>query len=251
MYIYKIDIPATGQCYIGQTTKSIQFRFGQHKNSNASSLIARAIQHWGNPIITQLHKASSKNELNRLETEEIKARNTIFPFGYNLSLGGAYEKARHKDNPDWQYEPDDSDINLPATINESKRGFRTLITELIQKQIISEDEYNEIADDFGISPITRRMEHKMVRITNNIWTGKVEKIVNSMGGGTWSTDWPIRLQQGPVTQKEMLEMMENSGVNYVNVWRHKAHNEAQRKLCNKIHAQVAENKLLLAVGETK
>jgi len=107
MYIYKIDIPANGQCYIGQTTKSIQFRFGQHKNSNASSLIARAIQHWGNPIITQLHKASSKNELNRLETEEIKAR------------------------------------------------------------------------------------------------------------------------------------------------RHKAHNEAQRKLCNKIHAQVAENKLLLVVGETK
>jgi hypothetical protein len=30
MYIYKIDIPATGQCYIGQTTKHYEIRFKQH-----------------------------------------------------------------------------------------------------------------------------------------------------------------------------------------------------------------------------
>jgi len=239
VYIYKIDIPATGQCYIGQTTKSYEFRFSQHKNPKAISLIGRAIQHWGDPKIIVLHKVNSKEELNRLETEEIRARNTIFPFGYNLSAGGATEYANHRDNPDWQYTPDDSDINLPATIKESKRGFTTLIKQLMQERYIDDEEYDEIADDFEVSPITRRMVHKGVRITNNIWTGKVEKVVNSIKG-TWSTDWPKRLQQGPISHEEMLEMMKNSGVNYVNVMRHKSHNEEMRKIANKIHARIAE-----------
>jgi GIY-YIG catalytic domain len=243
MYIYKIDIPATGQCYIGQTTKHYEIRFKQHQNPKSVSLIGRAIQHWKNPTITVLHKVNSKEELNRLETEEIKTRNTIFPFGYNLSEGGAAEYAKHRDEPDYQYKPDDSELNLPATIEDSKRGFTTLIKQLMQERYIDDEEYDEIADDFGVSPITRRMVHKGVRIANNIWTGKVEKVVNSIKG-TWSTDWPIRLQQGPISHEEMLEMMENSGVNYVNVWRHKSHNEEQRKIANNIHARIAETKLL-------
>jgi hypothetical protein len=243
VYIYKIDIPATGQCYIGQTTKSIQFRFMQHKNSNATSLIGRAIQHWGDPKITELHKANSKVELNRLETEEIKARRTIFPFGYNLSAGGAAESAKHKDDPSYEYTPDDSEINLPAIIKESKRGFTTLIKQLMQERYIDDAEYDEIADNFEVSPITRRMVHTGVQITNNIWTGKVERVVNSIKG-TWSTDWPKRLQEGPISHEEMLEMMANSGVNYVNVMRHSSHNEEMRKIANKIHARIAETKSL-------
>ena len=249
MYIYKIVIPATGQCYIGQTTKHYEFRFSQHKNPKAISLIARAIQHWACPIpeIFVLHEVNSKDELNRLETEEIRARNTIFPFGYNLSAGGAEEKAKHKDDPDWQYTPDDSEINLPATIDESNRGFATLIKRLVQERYIDDVEYNEIADDFGVSPQHRRNEHKLVRITNNIWTGKVGEISNSSKG--WYTDWPKRLQQGPISHEEMLEMMENSGVNYVNVMRHKPLNEEQRKIANKIHARIAETKSLRLPGQ--
>ena len=243
VYIYKIDIPATGQSYIGQTTKSIQFRFMQHKNSNATSLIGRAIQHWGDPKITELHKANSKAELNRLETEEIKARRTIFPFGYNLSAGGAAESAKHKDDPSYEYTPDDSDISLPAIIKESKRGFTTLIKQLMQERYIDDAEYDEIADNFEVSPVTRRMVHTGVQITNNIWTGKVERVVNSIKG-TWSTDWPKRLQQGPISHEEMLEMMANSGVNLVNVMRHSSHNEEMRKITNKIHARIAEIKSL-------
>jgi len=113
----------------------------------------------------------------------------------------------------------------------------------VQERYIDDDEYNEIADDFGVSPQHRRSEHKLVQITNNIWTGKVENVTKSRQG-TWSTDWPIRLQQGPISHEEMLEMMENSGVNCVNVMRHKPLNEEQRKIANKIHARIAETKSL-------
>lgn len=209
----------------------------QHKNPKAISLIGRAIQHWGDPKITELHKANSKEELDRLETEEIKARNTIFPFGYNLSAGGAAEYAKHRDNPGWQYTPDDSDINLPATIKESKERFTTLIKQLMQERYIDDEEYDAIADDFEVSPMTRSKVHKKVRITNNIWTGKVEHIVNS---GSWWDDWYIRLQQKPISHEEMLEMMENSGGNYVNVMRKKSTHEWMRKICNNIHTRIAE-----------
>jgi hypothetical protein len=173
VYIYRIDIPATGQCYIGQTTKLYEFKFSQHKNPKAISLIGRAIQHWGDQKIIVLHKVNSKEQLKRLETEEIRARNTIFPFGYNHSAGGAAEQAKHGDNPNCQYTPDESDINLPATIKESERGFTTLTKQLMQERNIDDEEYYEIVDDFELSPITGRMVHKGVRITNNIWIGKV------------------------------------------------------------------------------
>ncbi|MEI6069976.1 MAG: GIY-YIG nuclease family protein [Methylococcaceae bacterium] len=238
MYIYKIDIPATGQCYIGQTTKSYEFRFSQHKNPKAISLIGRAIQHWRDPKIIVLHKVNSKDELNRLETEEIRARNTIFPFGYNLSAGGAEECAKHKDDPeDYEYTPDDSDINLLATIKESKRGFTTLIKHLMPERYIDDEEYNEIADDFGVKPETRRSLHGEVRIANNIWTGKVEKIGNS---GTWWANWNTKLQQGHVSHEEMVEMLENPGDSKKNINKNESYIKQMRKICNSIHARIAE-----------
>ena len=72
VYIYKIDIPATGQCYIGQTTRPIEVRFREHTNPKKISLIARAIQHWGDPKIVVLHKVNSKEELNGLRQKRLK-----------------------------------------------------------------------------------------------------------------------------------------------------------------------------------
>lgn len=98
MYLYKIDIPATGMSYIGKTTISVEHRFKQHCNPKNPSLISKAIKHYGDPVLTTLYQASSKEELDKVELDAIRRFNTEFPNGYNLVSGPGSEVSMPKES---------------------------------------------------------------------------------------------------------------------------------------------------------
>lgn len=84
--IYILENKINGKKYVGQTTKSLEERIINHKSKN--SLIGKAIRKYG---IENFHKTIieiSYDKLNQVEIDKIKELNSLFPFGYNLSIGG-------------------------------------------------------------------------------------------------------------------------------------------------------------------
>jgi group I intron endonuclease len=93
-FIYKITCKTEGKSYIGQTTYSVEERYGQHlqKASTQTSncrLVSEAIHKYGVSDITieTIVKVPSE-ELDQKEQDFIKAFNTLHPNGYNLTTGG-------------------------------------------------------------------------------------------------------------------------------------------------------------------
>ena len=74
--------------YVGQTTRTVEERFNEHKKSDF--LIGRAIRAHGeeNFVIAILKKCETSEELDHWEKHFIKSRNTMSPNGYNLTDGG-------------------------------------------------------------------------------------------------------------------------------------------------------------------
>jgi predicted GIY-YIG superfamily endonuclease len=87
MYIYKIDIEATGKSYIGKTTGTVEKRFAEHKASRNNSLISKAIKHYGGATVMQIYEAKDEKDLHFQEMEAIRLFNTAWPNGYNLVEG--------------------------------------------------------------------------------------------------------------------------------------------------------------------
>lgn len=98
-YIYLIKNLINNKCYVGQTTTTIEHRWGQHSshhNGHSNMIIVNAINKYGkeNFSINELYKfeADSKSELlellNNSEIETIKEYNTLTPNGYNITSGG-------------------------------------------------------------------------------------------------------------------------------------------------------------------
>lgn len=98
-YIYKITNSITHQIYIGQTTRSVEFRWWQHKYPNSKmSLLKRAIKEYGENsfIIEILEEICHENRqelsilLNAIEIKYIKENNSLYPNGYNVLKGGKH-----------------------------------------------------------------------------------------------------------------------------------------------------------------
>lgn len=97
-YIYKIDNLVNGKCYIGQTTTTIQHRWGQHKSDyNNPNPMYKAFKKYGIHYFKISEVANytrdSKDELlrilNKKEIYYIKKFNSLTTgYGYNLSVGG-------------------------------------------------------------------------------------------------------------------------------------------------------------------
>ncbi len=91
MYIYKITNLVNGKSYIGQTLRSIDKRWIEHRSfKRGCPVLANAMKSYGkdNFKIEKLAEASSIEELNLLEIRFIKEFNSLKPNGYNLQEGG-------------------------------------------------------------------------------------------------------------------------------------------------------------------
>lgn len=94
MIIYKIQNKINNKIYIGQTTRTLDERIGEHKRKN--SLISRAIKKYGidNFDINIIDNARTIDELNKKEIYYIKLYDSISN-GYNLCDGGNNTKGYH------------------------------------------------------------------------------------------------------------------------------------------------------------
>ena len=84
--VYKIINLVNEKLYIGQTIRSIEERFNEHKYEN--SLIGNAIRKYGesNFTIELIESCSSKEELNASESYWIAELNSKIPNGYNQKV---------------------------------------------------------------------------------------------------------------------------------------------------------------------
>ena len=101
-YIYIIKNTKNKKVYIGQTTKTINERWTEHKYhaevQDRNQLIYSAMKKHGveNFYIEELYEASKDESLDDLEILFIKQYNSMTPNGYNMVKGGSKFK---DDNP--------------------------------------------------------------------------------------------------------------------------------------------------------
>lgn len=89
--IYLITNQLNGLQYVGQTQNSVQQRFYDHSRDHRSSrYLSSAMMKYGkeNFSLEELFVAFDENSLNEAETLLISTHNTLYPNGYNLSMGG-------------------------------------------------------------------------------------------------------------------------------------------------------------------
>lgn len=92
MFIYSLTNEVNGKRYIGQTTRSVEWRWSQHLKHRLTVdfPIYRALRKYGpdNFTVETLAVSCSIECLNRLESLVIQAYRTLAPNGYNLDSGG-------------------------------------------------------------------------------------------------------------------------------------------------------------------
>ncbi len=93
-YVYLVLNKLDGKVYIGQTQRSVSFRWGEHLRQlkgKKKSLLHYAIKKYGseNFVIVELHRAFSREELDEMETRAIFSHGSRDPrIGYNIAEGG-------------------------------------------------------------------------------------------------------------------------------------------------------------------
>lgn len=88
--LYKLSF-GSGKSYIGQTVKTLQARFNQHKQAamNGSMLAVHcAWRSHGAPVAEILGEYEDGDALHAAEIEAIRSAGTLSPGGYNVSTGG-------------------------------------------------------------------------------------------------------------------------------------------------------------------
>ena len=90
--IYEIENIINHKIYIGQTTRTLEERFKEHRNKNFP--IGKAIRKYGEKIFVKviLAECETQEQLNELEIYWITKLNCKAPNGYNLTDGGEGSK---------------------------------------------------------------------------------------------------------------------------------------------------------------
>jgi len=86
--VYGLENNFDHKIYIGQSHRTLEERFREHKCAN--SLIGRAIRKYGeeNFVKVILEECENQEQLDACEISWIARLNSMFPNGYNLSAGG-------------------------------------------------------------------------------------------------------------------------------------------------------------------
>lgn len=101
MYIYKITNLVNNKCYIGQTIRSVEKRWSEHKYSVKSnyynfdhSILHKALKKYGidNFSVEILEKVNTLEELDEKERFYITKFDSLSPNGYNTETGGNKNK---------------------------------------------------------------------------------------------------------------------------------------------------------------
>ncbi len=89
MYLYQITNLINNKIYIGQTN-DITKRWSNHKCCHNGTAISRAIQKYGAESFKfeVLYRNIPIDEIDQLEIDTIKEKNSLTPNGYNISEGG-------------------------------------------------------------------------------------------------------------------------------------------------------------------
>jgi len=87
--VYKITNKLNGKMYVGQTTRSIEERFGEHAR-HKKFLVDKAICKYGreNFLIEVIEECDTREQLNEREIFWIATLNCKVPNGYNMTDGG-------------------------------------------------------------------------------------------------------------------------------------------------------------------
>ena len=90
--IYVLQNKVNGKCYVGQTKKRLFQRLYEH-SKNKEMLIGRSIRKYGVDAFGQYEYVGiPMDDLDHFEREMIRRVGSVFPNGYNLSLGGNKNK---------------------------------------------------------------------------------------------------------------------------------------------------------------
>ena len=95
MIIYKITNKLTGDCYIGQTTRTLEARWKQHCRETGCVYLSNAIQKYGKDAFSldTIAEYDTIEDLNNAEEYYISWYNSLRPNGYNLRPGGKNQLA--------------------------------------------------------------------------------------------------------------------------------------------------------------
>jgi len=98
MIIYKATNKINGKIYIGQTIRTLEYRWAQHCRDKRKTALHSTIKKYGKDAfkLEILSKCKSIKEMNYKEEYYIKLLNTLAPNGYNLSTGG--DNKRHHES---------------------------------------------------------------------------------------------------------------------------------------------------------
>jgi group I intron endonuclease len=107
--IYVLQNKVNGKCYVGQTKKRLFQRLYEH-SKNKEMLIGRSIRKYGVDAFGQYEYVGiPMDDLDHFEREMIRKLGSVFPNGYNLSLGGQKNKQMSDETK--------------RRISEAKKGF--------------------------------------------------------------------------------------------------------------------------------
>lgn len=95
MIIYRVTNKLTGDCYIGQTARSLEARWKQHCRETGCIYLSNAIQKYGKDAFSLdiIAKYDNLEDLNNAEEYYIAWYNSLRPNGYNLRPGGKNQLA--------------------------------------------------------------------------------------------------------------------------------------------------------------
>jgi len=182
-YIYMIRNKFNGKCYIGQTReKKVETRW-RDEIRKPHGILKHAFDNWGMENFEFTVICELPNEqLNNREFNEIKERNTIAPYGYNLKPGGdsheVHRDTKHKisistqGEKHWNFgrkEPEEVCKKKSESLKGNKNPNFGKITSMETKKLISLALSGENNPNFGKLGSFHNRSKKVEQLKDGKW----------------------------------------------------------------------------------